>query len=592
LSPEDAPGFSIPARQYFALLGTYLRSHRASMALLGLMVAAGIALQLANPQVIRFFIDAARSQSEMGPLVIAAVLFIGFAVLQQIINVLATILGGQIGWKATNRLRAELARHLLRQDMAFHTEHSPGSLIERVDGDVNALAAFFSSFVLQIAGNVLLMAGVVVLLFREHPLLGITMAVFCAAAIFLIQHIRRFALPAMERARQASADFYGFLGEHLEGTEDTRASGATGYVLNRLYLYGRRILALGIRSVLGFVSIWVTSIVVYAFGTAAALAISAWLWGLGSLSIGTVYLIIFYTELLTMPIERIRGQMEQLQKADASIHRVSELMNTPPAILDGAGVPLPQGPLSVELRDIRFRYETAGKAEDTLSGISFLLAPGRVLGLLGRTGSGKSTLARLLIRFYNPSAGSVYIGGVDIRACTLRELRSRIGYVTQNVELFAGTLRDNLTFYDTGVEDGRILHVFEELGLTDWYESLPRGLDTPLAFGGGGLSAGESQLIACARVFLANPGLVILDEASSRLDRVTEGRLERAIDRLLAGRTCIVIAHRLGTVQRAHQILVLEGGQIAEQGEREALAARPDSRYSALIRTGSEEILA
>jgi ATP-binding cassette subfamily B protein len=196
------------------------------------------------------------------------------------------------------------------------------------------------------------------------------------------------------------------------------------------------------------------------------------------------------------------------------------------------------------------------------------------------------------MRFHDPSGGAVHLGGVDVRDCTLRELRRRIGYVTQSVELFAGTLRDNLTFYDAGVRDERILRVLEELGLTDWYESLPRGLDTLLASGGGGLSAGESQLVACARVFLADPGLVILDEASSRLDRVTERRMERAISRLLAGRTCIVIAHRLSTVQRADQILVLEGGRIAELGGREALAARPESRYSALLRTGAEEILA
>jgi ABC-type multidrug transport system fused ATPase/permease subunit len=232
-----------------------------------------------------------------------------------------------------------------------------------------------------------------------------------------------------------------------------------------------------------------------------------------------------------------------------------------------------------------------------LHDVSFALAPGRVLGVLGRTGSGKTTLTRLLFRLYDVDAGVITLDGVDLRAVGLGELRRHVGLVTQDVQLFAATVRDNLTLfgnYDPDrppVEDGHILAALETLGLGDWLRGLPDGLDTLLESGGKGLSAGEGQLLALARVFLRDPRLVVLDEASSRLDPGTERRLEQAIDRLLAGRTGILIAHRLRTVQRADDILILENGRVIEHGPRAALAADPATRFYRLLQTGLEEVL-
>jgi ATP-binding cassette subfamily B protein len=233
-----------------------------------------------------------------------------------------------------------------------------------------------------------------------------------------------------------------------------------------------------------------------------------------------------------------------------------------------------------------------------LCNVSFRLPPGTVLGLLGRTGSGKTTLTRLLFRFYDPDQGSVLLGGdgaegglVDLRRVPLPELRRRVGMVTQNVQLFHASVRDNLTFFDRSIPDSRIWQVVEELGLDTWVRSLPRGLDSILESGGGGLSAGEAQLLAFTRIFLEDPGLVILDEASSRLDPATEHLTERAVDRLVQGRTAIIVAHRLGTVQRAGRILILEDGEVVEYGMRAALAADPGSRLHRLLQTGMEEVL-
>ena len=227
-----------------------------------------------------------------------------------------------------------------------------------------------------------------------------------------------------------------------------------------------------------------------------------------------------------------------------------------------------------------------------LHNVSFQLKPGGVLGLLGRTGSGKTTLSRLLCRFYDPSAGELCLSGVDIRLTRLSDLRQRVGLVTQEVQLFQGSLRDNLTLFEETVNDEKILTALRTLGLETWYRALPNRLDTEIGATGSGFSAGEAQLLALTRVFLKDPGLVILDEASSRLDPATEALLEQAVAQLLKDRTAVIIAHRLSTVERADEILILEEGQIKEHGEYDRLVSDPNSIFSGLLRTGLEEVLA
>jgi ABC-type multidrug transport system fused ATPase/permease subunit len=230
--------------------------------------------------------------------------------------------------------------------------------------------------------------------------------------------------------------------------------------------------------------------------------------------------------------------------------------------------------------------------EMVLCNIDFSLKPGRVLGLLGRTGSGKTTLTRLLFRLYDPDEGCIRLGGADLRELHVQELRRSVGMVTQNIQLFHATVRENLTFFDDSIPDERVVPAIHNLGLWDWFNALPKGLDTELESGGGGLSAGEAQLLAFTRIFLRDPGLVILDEATSRLDPATEHLIEQAVDKLVQNRTAIIVAHRLGSVQRADDILIIEDGQICEYGERLKLAGDPGSRFYHLLETGMEEVLA
>lgn len=577
----------LPFKEYTGMLVVYLRPQWHKSLLMAVLLLTNVGLELANPLIIRYFIDTFVSGGSISALTYAAVAFIGIALATQVIAVYATYVSENVAWTATNHLRSDLVAHCLGLDMAFHKAHTAGELIERIDGDVNTLSNFFSQFVVHLLSNTVLLIGVLLLLFGTDWRVGLAVTAFVVVALFILIGIRSRAVPFWVADRQMSANFFGFLGEQLAGTEDIRANGATGYVMQRFYLLLRSWLPVTRRATLVSYAMGMTTMTVFAIGNAIAFAIGGYLWSVGAITIGTVYLIFYYTNLLTQPIEQIRTQLQDLQKAGASIQRVQELLRTQPAIVDGAGVALPQCALSVEFRDVSFSYV----AENTvLQHLTFVLQPGKVLGVLGRTGSGKTTLARLLLRLYDFQEGAISLGGVPIGTVSLRELRQRVGMVTQDVQLFHATVRDNLTFFNRDIPDEQILTVLNDLELSTWYRSLPQGLDTELGSDSEGLSAGEAQLLAFTRAFLANPGLVILDEASSRLDPATEHLIERAVSKLLQGRTGIVIAHRLGTIQRADEILILEDGQLLEHSSREALADDTSSCFYRLLQTGLEEV--
>jgi ATP-binding cassette subfamily B protein len=579
---------SIPLKQYWALLSNYLRPQWRRASLLAVLLLAHIALRLVNPQVMRLFIDAAVLGEGLSKLLGLALTFLLVALIDQGLAIANTRLGEDVAWVATNALRHDLTLHCLRLDQSFHKAHTSGELIERIDGDVSVLANFFSRLVVDVAGNGMLLAGILALLFREDWRVGLGLTAFAALSLLAMFRVRAIAIPFWVQVRQQSADFCGFLGERLAGTEEIRANGAQNYVMRRFYEIMRRWLPIQVKAGVARNATWMVGIGMYALGNAIAFLLGAHLWDRGSMTIGTVYLIVRYTDLLFYPLAQIRAQIADLQQAEASIVRVRVLSGTSSRLRDGAGDLLPHGPLSVDLREVSFGYD---EGEIVLQDISLRLRPGRVLGLLGRTGSGKTTFARLLLRLYDPTGGEIRLGGVVTTATCLRDLRDRVGMVTQDVQLFQATVRDNVTLFNPNISDERIVSALSDLGLSGWLERLPAGLDTELQAGGSDLSAGQAQLLAFARVFLVDPGLVILDEASSRLDPATDRLVERAVDRLLQGRTAIVIAHRLSTVHRADEIAILEDGRILEHGEHTALAGDPGSHFHRLLQAGLEEVL-
>ena len=601
----------IPIKQYWSLLHTYLRPQKGRLTALGGLLILKIALRLINPQIVQRFLDQAFAGAPTAALLRQGALFFAIAAVTQILTVVNVYVSETVAWTATNALRLDLLRHILRLDMSFHKAHRPGELTERIDSDVDALSNFFSKFVLNVIGNSVLAVSVLVLMFREGWQLGVSFTIYAMSGLLILIQLRNVAVPYWETLHDVRAKFYGFLGEQFSGTEDIRANGAKGYVMRRLYKHLRGWLPVNRNASLAGYSGWMTNIVLVASGISLAFALSSTLFFRGLITVGTVYLIVDYTGLLFSQVAELRWQLSDLQHAEAGIKRIQALFDTSSKLHEGNRDRLPVGPASVAFQGVSFAYddvlpgqavidgnaaedpaESGLQEERVLRDLTFDLAPGRVLGLLGRTGSGKTTLARLLLRLYDPTEGRITLNGTPLSDTTVDEVRTRVALVTQEVQLFQASVRDNLTLFNPTISDAQILAALEDLELIPWLDSLPEGLDTELGAGGTGLSAGQAQLLAFARVFLADPDLVILDEASSRLDPATEQRIERAVDRLLENRTGIIIAHRLNTVQRADELLILEDGAIRESGERTRLAEDPGSYFYHLLQTGMEDVLA
>ena len=545
-------------------------------------------LQLAKPQILRVFIDQATGGGNPSVLLQLAALFLLVAVLRQVVTVAETAFAENVGLTATNELRSDLTQHCLGLDLAFHRARTAGELIERVDGDVANLSNFFARFVVQIVGNAVLLVATLALLFVVHVWIGAAITAFSILALIALYRIRNVGATRWKLARGASADLFGFLEERLAGTEDIRSCGAIDYVLRRLAERHVALLQAERLAVVVAVTSGNFGNLLLSVTTAIGLGLGAVLFQKGALTVGAVYLVFSYTQMLNRPIEELARQLQDLQMATASLARIRDLLAIRPSLVSGMRH-LPDGALSVELDRVTFAYDDEGPV---LRGISLEIPAGQVVGLLGRTGSGKTSLTRLIARFYDPDEGTIRLAGTGLAEVATPELRRAVGLVTQDVRVFHASLRDNLTLFNPAIADEAILATLRNVGLSEWVATLPAGLETELGSAGVGLSAGEAQLLAFARVFLRDPGVVILDEASSRVDPATERRVEAALDRLLVGRTAIIIAHRLSTVQRADRIVILEDGVIVEDGRRSELAGDPGSRFAGLQRFGLQEALA
>ena len=564
-------------RPWRVLIGSALEQ-RAGLTFVALALLAATALPLAGPLLIRRFIDQAFGHQPLHRLLVTAGIFLAVAVGGQIAAVVTAYAASRWSWQTTNQLREQVAEHALGLDYAFHGRHTAGEMIERVDGDIVGLTEFLSQFLVQAVGSGLLLIGALVLVSLQDARLGLAFTGLVLVGGAVLVRGQRAVVSLAEAEREAFAQFYGGIEEHLAGAEDIRANGAGLHVMNRFHEAGAAVYRASIRWQRWGGLLLASTSLLFALGTVALLAVGAVLQQRGAITLGTLVALFQYSQLVQQPVEQIVGQAKQLQQAAASTARVAQLLGERATITEPVDPEaLPSGGLGVRLRSLTFAYPGD---PPVLHDIDLEVGAGRSLGLVGRTGSGKTTIGRLLLRLYDPTEGAIEVGGVDLRSARLSDVRSRISAVTQDVQLFGASVADNLTLFADDVDEARLLEVLHDVGLGPWFESLPDGLQTVLGPGGIGMSAGEAQLLALSRIFLADPGLVILDEPSSRLDPATEHLVEQATARLLAGRTAVVIAHRLASLVHVDDIAVLEDGRVVEHGPRAALAADPASRFS------------
>ena len=560
-----------------------LRPHSRRWAGLAVLVAASSALLLAGPLVIRRIVDRATTGASTGDLQRLALLFLAIVVVGQIVEIIVVRSATVGAWRTTNQLRLDMTSHVLGLDHEFHRRHTPGELIQRVDGDVTSVSELLGRVVPKALGAALLIGGMVVVVAVIDWRIGLGMAVYVGAAVGLVLVLRERAVAESSEELSSFARLYGGIEERLNASEDLRSNGAGGHAMWRFVEESADSLDTSVRRESAFLGMWwlVRGIVVA--GTVIAVVASALLVSRDMMSIGTAFLLFQYVLLIERPLDEVVHELETVQKATGAMRRVAELLDTSPTIVDTGRTSPSAGPLEISFDHVGFDY---GDDQPVLIDVTLTLGAGRSVGIVGRTGSGKTTFSRLVLRLVEASSGRVQLGGVPIEQIPLAELRHRVALVPQEVELFGGTIRDNVTLFDPGPSDDDVADALRAVGLGPLADG---GVDRALGAGGAGLSAGEAQLLAMARVWLRKPDVVVLDEATARVDPETERRLEAAVQRLMRGRTTLIIAHRLSTLREVDDIVVFDAGQVVEHGDRDTLAADGTSRFGRLLGLALED---
>ncbi|MCM3393133.1 ABC transporter ATP-binding protein [Cytobacillus oceanisediminis] len=540
-----------------------------SVSLLFFLVAILLILQLWTPQLLKDFIDSIKAMDDKSPLIKIGMIYVGASIGIQLISIGSTFLGEKIGWSATNNLRRDLIKHCISLDIEFHKQIKPGELVERIDGDTNQLANFFSQFIVSTVNNILLIIGILIMLFIEGWLIGSCLTIFVIISFFIISKIRNFAVPFWVKVREIRTEYFGKVTEFLEGIEALKANRVTQYAIDKTNNVIKKWLPIRLKAQLASITLWMSIVFIFALGNAIALLVSTYLWSLDQITIGTIYMIFFYTELLRQPIEQIRLQIDNLQSADASIKRINELLNYSSSIKKEKGdISLNSPNKGIKFDGVYFKYNSKIKA-NVLHDINFEVNTGETLAIIGDSGSGKTTITKLLFRFYDPLKGNIYLDGQNIRSLALSDLRKRIAWVSQDIELLNTTVRNNITLFNKGINDEEIIEIIKDLGMHSYLEALPNGLDTVVQENGKNLSVGETQFLTWCRAILKKADIIILDEASSKMDLITESVLMERLKKYLQTKTVIIIAHRLQNIVNADHIILLNRGKIEQHLDKE-----------------------
>ncbi len=565
-----------------------LRPYRGRVALMfaALLVATGAGL--APPYLAGLAVDDGIVAGDVSALDGIVVAFAVVATLYASATYLQTYLVGWVGTRALQDLRERVFVHLQGMSIGFFTRRSPGVLISRMTNDIEALNQLVTDGVVTMFSSTLTLVGVVViLLFLDLQLALVTFLTFpLIAAASVVFRIVSHGAYRLTRERIAAVTAY--LQESLSGVRVVRSFGQEPRHVGAMTELNEANREANLKTVYLNASYFPAVELLAAVGTAAILLYGGTQAIDGAIQIGVIVAFVGYLTTFFEPIQQLSQLYTTYQQGMAALDKIFDLLDTAPDMVDAPDA-IDPGEIRGEIRmdGVWFSYAREGAGEDggpdgpwALADVNLHVPPGQTLALVGSTGAGKSTFAKLVARFYDPQRGTVSIDGHDLRTVRQRALRGRLGIVPQEGFLFSGSVRENIAFGRPEATLEEIEAAAATVGATEFIAALPAGIETEVGERGVQLSAGQRQLVAFARALLAEPSILILDEATSNVDVRTERTIERGLERLLSGRTAIVIAHRLSTIRRAGKIVVMENGAIAEQGTHEELieAGGPYSR--------------
>ncbi|WP_369046626.1 ABC transporter ATP-binding protein [Sinomonas sp. P10A9] len=586
---------------------TFAKPHRTRLiAFVAASIVAAV-LAVATPVLAGQVVDAIVAKGAVSTVLWLAVLIAIVAVADAGFGMLTRWLSSTIGEDVILDLRRAVFDHVQTMPIAFFTRTRTGALVSRLNNDVIGAQAAFAGTLSGVVSNAVALVLTVAVMAQKSWL--VTVLALVLLPVFLIP-ARRIGSRVANLRREAAAH------NSAMSTQMTERFSAPGATLIKLFgrpeeesrefaLRARRVRDIGIRSsMLSFTFITALTLV-SALALALVYGVGGWLAIDGHLAAGDVVVLALLLTRLYAPITNLSNARVEIMSALVSFERVFEVLDLVPIIREkDEARPLASGPVSVEFDDVRFAYPSADKVslasleevavldtrggEEVLHGVSFRVEPGQTVALVGSSGAGKSTIAQLLSRLYDVDSGAVRIGGTDVRDTTFASMRGTVGMVTQDGHLFHETIAANLRLARPEASDEALWDVLQRARLEDMVASLPDGLDTVVGERGYRLSGGERQRLTIARLLLAAPHVVILDEATAALDSTNEAAVQAALSEALEGRTAVVIAHRLSTIRAADQILVVEGGQIVERGTHAELLAA-DGRYAELYLTQFSE---
>jgi ATP-binding cassette subfamily B protein len=552
----------------------------AATALIGVAVAAG---QISVPIVIQLALDrGGLTSGDVDTSTVVKLVLFGLAVLIAT-EILALIAKRRMIARAEaslRRLRVMGFDHVHRQTLAVHNEQATGIMISRVTSDVDSLSRFTDWGLFVWIVQPIVVVGVFIAMAVYSWQLAL-LALFAFAPVFIaMRWVRKRMALAHDERRTAIGDLLGAFSEALSGAEVVRAYNAQHRTQTRLDQVSETRYRKGLRANFYMSGVYVVGDIVGAVMLALVLLVGVTQREALDLSSGSLVAILFLITLLLSPIAELGETINNAQEAVAGWRKILDLLDQPIEDLDPpSGATLPEGPLAFGASKVNFDY---GDGVPILRDVSVMIPAGVRVAIVGETGSGKSTFARLLCRLADPIDGVVSIGGLDLREVSGTSRQSAVRMVPQDGFLFDTTIRENIAFGRNGAEDDDIDRAIELLNLGAWVDGLPLGLETPVGERGSSLSVGERQLVSFARAAVADPGILILDEATSSVDPQTDLQLTRALDRLADGRTIVSIAHRLSTAESADIVLVFHAGELVEQGSHDDLVGL-GGRYADLF---------